>query len=153
MSHNFMQELSMVRKITINNVEMNLADLDLEKLTHEQAKDIAEIEVLQQQIELMNGSLTIGDVSLGNLRPNVNNGMTPNQYISSLTYEIQKYQKEVELMKLKLQFKQQLMAYKTAAKRLDNPTQYEKPNPLIGCSQSMCGLGPQKNGSLECSIF
>ena len=146
----------MVRKITINNVEMNLADLDLDKLAHEQAKDIAEIEMLQQQIELMNGSLTIGDVSLANLRPNADNKdqhLSPNQYISNLNYEIQKYQKEVELMKLKLQFKQQLVAYKTAAKRLDNPTSYEKPNALIGCSQSMCGMGPSKNGSLECNIF
>ena len=46
MSQNFMHELSMVRKITINNVEMNLADLDLDKLAHGQAKDIAEIEML-----------------------------------------------------------------------------------------------------------
>ena len=36
---------------------------------------------------------------------------TPGQ-ISNLQYEIEKYQKEIELLKLKLQFKHQIMSYK-----------------------------------------
>jgi cell fate regulator YaaT (PSP1 superfamily) len=42
---------------------MNLQDIDLQKLTEEQAKDIKEIEQLQKQVEEMAANLTLGDVT------------------------------------------------------------------------------------------
>ena len=47
----------------MNDVQMNLDELDLQKLTKEQAVDIQEIEDLQKQIEVMSGNLTLGDVT------------------------------------------------------------------------------------------
>lgn len=51
------------KKIQINNVDIDLDDLDMKKLTHEQKKDIREIERLQHEVENLTGNLTMGDVS------------------------------------------------------------------------------------------
>tara|TARA_B110000285_G_scaffold225740_1_gene284409 strand:- start:331 stop:564 length:234 start_codon:yes stop_codon:yes gene_type:complete len=51
------------RQIQINNVSIDLDDLDMKKLTHEQKKDIREIERLQHEVENLTGNLTMGDVS------------------------------------------------------------------------------------------
>lgn len=60
-----MQDKSGARKsIKMNDVQMNLDELDLQKLTKEQAQDIQEIEELQKQIEMMSGNLTLADVSM-----------------------------------------------------------------------------------------
>ena len=80
----------------MNNVQMNLDELDLQKLTKEQAQDIQEIEDLQKQIEMMSGNLSVGDVSaIDNQlisRPSVySQGGGRKTALSSLQYEIEKY--------------------------------------------------------------
>lgn len=102
------------KQIKINNVEMNLEDLDLRKLTKEQAKDIHEIEELQKHIEHMSGNLSLRDVSLLDAKLNLrasykSSGSHGRKNLAGLQNEIDKYQKEIQLMKLKLQFKQQLI--------------------------------------------
>ena len=44
-------------------MDIDLNDLDMRKLTHEQNKDIQEIERLQNEVENLTGNLTLGDVS------------------------------------------------------------------------------------------
>lgn len=104
------------RQIQINNVSIDLDDLDMKKLTHEQKKDIREIERLQHEVENLTGNLTMGDVSdidkNFSMRPTVLSNSSQNHQIGNLQYEIEKYQKEIELLKLKLQFKHQIMSYK-----------------------------------------
>ena len=89
---------------------MNLQDIDLQKLTEEQAKDIKEIEQLQKQVEEMAANLTLGDVTniedMLAARPSVKKSRSSKQTLKNLQYEIEKYQKEIELVKIKLQFKQ-----------------------------------------------
>lgn len=46
------------------------------------------------------------------MRPTVLSNSSQQRQISNLQYEIEKYQKEIELLKLKLQFKHQIMSYK-----------------------------------------
>ena len=147
---------------------MNLDDLDLKKLTKEQAQDIKDIEALQKQIEQVSSNLTVADVRAveDQFSFRMNDGKAAcssrTQQISTLQYEIDKYQKQIELMKLKLQFKQQLTAYKSVGPCAPGiQTEYQRlsthqnPNSIMGGAgcQSLCGLGPQKNGSLECYIF
>ena len=51
------------------------------------------------------------------------------RHLSHLQHEIDKYQKEIELMKLKLQFKQQLMSYKGHKTNKDfRGTTYQNPS-------------------------
>ena len=54
-------------------------------------------------------NLTMGDVSdidkNFSMRPTVLSNSSQQRQISNLQYEIEKYQKEIELLKLKLQFK------------------------------------------------
>lgn len=52
-----------VKKVQINNVSIDLDDLDMKKLTHEQKKDIREIERLQHEVENLTGNLSMRDVS------------------------------------------------------------------------------------------
>ena len=119
-SHRLKQESSIGRRsITINDVEFKVEELDIEKLTREQAKDIKEIEELQKQIEKLSGDLTLADVSLLDeevfkLRPSIKarrsagpatQGRRTRQ-LNNLQLEIDKYKREIELVKLKLQFKQ-----------------------------------------------
>ena len=42
---------------------INLDDLDMKKLTHEQNRDIQEIERLQNEVENLTGNITLGEVS------------------------------------------------------------------------------------------
>jgi hypothetical protein len=81
----------------------------MKKLTHEQNQDILEIERLQQEVENLTGNLTMGDVSdvdrNFSMRPTVLSNESQNRQITNLQYEIEKYAKEIELLKLKLQFK------------------------------------------------
>ena len=49
--------------VQINNVSIDLDHLDMKKLTHEQKKDIREIERLQNEVENLTGNLTMGNVS------------------------------------------------------------------------------------------
>ena len=76
------------KQIKINNVQMNLADIDLKKLTEEQAQDIKEIEQLQQQIEEMACNLTIGDVTnidqMLSERPSVKKSKSSKQNLKNL---------------------------------------------------------------------
>ena len=60
---NMSMQGSSKRQIQINNVSIDLDDLDMKKLTHEQKKDIREIERLQHEVENLTGNLTMGDVS------------------------------------------------------------------------------------------
>ena len=51
------------------------------------------------------------------MRPTVLTNSSANQQIGNLQYEIEKYQKEIELLKLKLQFKHQIISYKQMEKQ------------------------------------
>ena len=51
------------RSVKINDVVINLDDLDMKKLTHEQNRDIEEIERLQNEVENLTGNITLGEVS------------------------------------------------------------------------------------------
>lgn len=88
----------------------------MKKLTKEQDKDIKEIERLQQEVQNLTVNLTMGEVSdidkNFSMRPTVLSNSSQQRQISNLQYEIEKYQKEIELLKLKLQFKHQIMSYK-----------------------------------------
>ena len=91
------------KQIKINNVEMNLEDLDLRKLTQEQAKDINEIEELQRHIEYMSGNLSLRDVSMLDAKLNLrasykSSGSRSQKNLAGLQYEIDKYEKEIEAM-------------------------------------------------------
>ena len=106
------------RSVRINDIDINLDDIDMAKLTKEQNKDIQQIERLEKEMD----QLTTGNMTLGNvedidknfsMRPSVLSGGSQRRQIGNLQYEIEKYQKEIELLKLKLQFKHQIMSYKT----------------------------------------
>ena len=83
------------KSIKINNVDVHLEDLDMRKLTHEQNKDIREIERLQQEVENLTGNLTMGDVAdidrNYSMRPTVLSNGSQQQQIGGLQYEIDKY--------------------------------------------------------------
>ena len=108
------------RSVKINDVVINLDDLDMKKLTHEQNRDIEEIERLQNEVENLTGNITLGEVSEidknFSMRPTVLSNSSQQRQIGNLQYEIEKYQKEIELLKLKLQFKHQIMSYKRTEK-------------------------------------
>lgn len=112
------------KSITANDVDIRVDELDIEKLTRDQAKDIKEIEELQKQIEKLSGDLTLADVSLldeevfklrpsikgrrsvgarGSVGPNTQNRRR--RQLNNLQLEIDKYKREIELVQLKLQFK------------------------------------------------
>ena len=46
------------------------------------------------------------------MRPTVLTQSSQQRQVNGLQYEIEKYQKEIELLKLKLQFKHQIISYK-----------------------------------------
>lgn len=54
--------------ITFKNKEMPVNDIDLQMIAVQQAHDLAEIETLKQQIELMDGNLTVADISMGDIQ-------------------------------------------------------------------------------------
>lgn len=112
----------------------------------------------------MSESLTANDVSLLDkqvgLRDSHIHGHSSHRSnnIGGLQYEIEKYQKEIELLKLKLQFKQQVIEYRNLnnGRPSMRMSSHQNPGSLMGNGmgcQSLCGMGPQKNGSLECAIF
>lgn len=107
---NMSMQDSVNRSIRINDIDINLGDIDMAKLTKEQNKDIKQIERLEKEMD----QLTAGNMTLGNvedidknfsMRPTVLSGSSQRRQIGNLQYEIEKYQKEIELLKLKLQFK------------------------------------------------
>ena len=97
------------KSVKINDIDIDLDDLDMRKLTKEQKKDIREIERLQNEVENLTGNLTMGNVEdidkNFSMRPTVLSNSSQQQQVGNLQYEIEKYQKEIELLKLKLQFK------------------------------------------------
>ena len=103
-------------RVKINDIDIDLDDLDMKKLTKEQKQDIKEIERLQEQVANLTGNLTLGNVSdidrNFSMRPTVLTQSSQQRQINGLQYEIEKYQKEIELLKLKLQFKHQIISYK-----------------------------------------
>ena len=123
------------KSVKINDIDIDLDDLDMRKLTKEQKKDIREIERLQNEVENLTGNLTMGNVEdIDNnfsMRPTVLSNSSQQQQIGNLGYEIEKYQKEIELLKLKLQFKHQIMSYKQMEKQrnyeTDTPNFQEDP--------------------------
>lgn len=81
--------------------------------------------------------LTAGNMTLGNvddidrnfsMRPTVLSNGSQRRQIGNLQYEIEKYQKEIELLKLKLQFKHQIMSYKTMERNRQYQQQYQGGN-------------------------
>jgi hypothetical protein len=50
-------------RVKINDIDIDLDDLDMKKLTKEQKQDIKEIERLQEQVANLTGNLTLGNVS------------------------------------------------------------------------------------------
>jgi len=56
------------------------------------------------------------------MRPTVLSNSSQQQQVGNLQYEIEKYQKEIELLKLKLQFKHQIMSYKQMEKQRNYET-------------------------------
>ena len=97
----------------MNKVETKIEDLDLKKLTDEQARDLKEIEVLTKRIEDKQADLTINDISLHNIKmkPDLGCSEESPQYMNGLLSEIEKYQKKLELLEVKMQFKRDLMEY------------------------------------------
>ena len=109
------------RAVQISGTAVNLDDLDMKKLTHEQNKDAREIARLEQEVANLTRSRRSRDLTLGD-------GSDVDKYVSlqrqgsvhsksakeigDLEYELERYQKEIELLKLKLQFKHQIMSYK-----------------------------------------
>jgi len=109
------------RAVQISGTAVNLDDLDMKKLTHEQNKDAREIARLEQEVANLTRSRRTGDLTMGD-------GSDVDKYVSmgrqgsvlsksqreigDLEYELERYQKEIELLKLKLQFKHQIMSYK-----------------------------------------
>lgn len=90
----------------INNKDYNLDDLNIKQLTKDQNKDINDIAKLQEKIANLTGNMSMADVSQidqqFSMRPTVLTNSSANQQIGNLQYEIEKYQKEIELLKLKL---------------------------------------------------
>lgn len=104
-SESFIHELSMIRregqKVKIDNVEMDVDKIDLDHLTKEQARDLKEIEVMQKQIQDMSAS--VNDINMNDLKlkPDLGYAEGSSQYMKALRYEIVKYQKKIELLKVK----------------------------------------------------
>jgi hypothetical protein len=75
---------------------------------------LKEIEVLQQQLEEKQADLTVNDISLHNIKMKPDLGVHEDspEYMHGLMYEIEKYQKKLELLELKTEFKQSLLEYK-----------------------------------------
>ena len=87
----------------------------------------------------MNKSMRVDDLGVAeiNMKPAINEQQNPSKYISNLQYEIEKYQKQIELMQLKLDLKDQLIEYKIDENNGFRPRQ-SKGVPM----QVFCGLGP-----------
>ena len=92
----------------------------------------------------MNSSLNMEDVDI-NLRPDVKLGGNHRENLDALQLEIEKYSKECELLKLKTEFKKQLLAYK----RADNMTIHKKIiNYLCSSNPSSLMLSSHASSSL-----
>ena len=105
------------KPLKLEEDEVDLKELNLEKLVREQAKDIQEIEYLQGQIEKLSGNLTLGDVCnftnfFNQKSLSKYEGMSKQKKLKSLQREIERYQNEIKLVKAKLMYKQQLLLYK-----------------------------------------
>ena len=105
----------------MNGVDIDLDAIDMGKLTKDQNKDIKEIQRLEFEMDkLTAGNMTMGDVNdidkNFSMRPTVLSNESQMRQINNLQYEIDKYQKEIQLLKLKLQFKHQIMHYKQMEK-------------------------------------
>ena len=97
------------RAVQISGTAVNLDDLDMKKLTHEQNKDAREIARLEQEVANLTRSRRTGDLTMGRQGSVLSKSQ---REIGDLEYELERYQKEIELLKLKLQFKHQIMSYK-----------------------------------------
>lgn len=64
------------------------------------------------------------------MRPSMMSNSSQQKQINNLQYEIEKYSKEIELLKLKLQFKHQIISYKQMEKHRSNqPTMNYQSDP------------------------
>lgn len=114
-SQSFLHELSMIRrqKVKIDNVVMDVDKIDLDHLAREQARDLKEIELLQEQIKAMSANLSVHGVDVPDLKlkPDLGYAEGSSEYMKALRQEIAKYQKKIELLEVKGQFEEQMSFY------------------------------------------
>lgn len=91
----------------------------MRQLARDSQKDITRLSQLQQQVANLT-NLTMGNVEdidkQFSMRQTVLTDNSQNRQLMNLQYEIEKYQNEIKLLKLKLQFKHQLISYKQMKK-------------------------------------
>jgi len=102
-SHRQMQQLVERKSIKINDIDVNLDDIDLNQVTQDKAKDIKDIEDLHKQIEIIALDMTLSEL----------NQSAASEVSSGKAAILKQLQKSLELVKMKLEFKQQLIDYKT----------------------------------------
>ena len=95
-------------------LELNYMELDMNKLIKDKNEDILQIELLQNKVEENSQRITVGDVNNLNFGSS-NNGTSimttesQREHIQGLQYEINKNMNEIELLKQKLQVKNQVI--------------------------------------------
>jgi hypothetical protein len=106
--------------VRIHGKEMNIADVDMRKLTRDSQRDIDSLKALESKIANLE-NLTLQNVedidNQFSMRPSLMSDNSQNRALHNLQYEIDKYQNEIKLLKLKLQFKHQLINYKQMEKQ------------------------------------
>ena len=92
----------------------------MRKLTRESQRDIDDLKALESKVANLT-NLTLANVedidNQFSMRPSLMSDNSNNRALQNLQYEIDKYQNEIKLLKLKLQFKHQLISYKQMEKQ------------------------------------
>ena len=108
------------RSVQVNNVDIDLNDIDVRKLTHEQKRDLKEIERLQQEEEKMTLNWTMGNLSdIDNqygMKNSILSSASQQRRIKQMEFEIKKYNKQMELLKTRMQHRQLIMNFKNMEK-------------------------------------
>lgn len=108
--------------VRIDGKDILIKDLDMNKLNASKQKDQEELQNLENRLQNLTWlSMENVDDVHGNfsMRPTLLSDNSQNRALHNLQYEIEKYQNEIKLLKLKLQFKHQLIAYKNQEKQRD----------------------------------
>lgn len=105
------------KSIRINSVDVNLDDIDMKRLAKEEKRDEVRISQLSDKLQEVTNNLTQANMDASqdpgiNLDPSILSTDSQRRKIKQLHYEIEKYQKEITLLKVKLQFKKLIMEKK-----------------------------------------
>lgn len=105
------------KSIRINSVDVNLDEIDMKRLAKEEKRDEVRISQLSDKLQEVTNNLTHANLEASQdpgiaMDPSIITTDSQRRKIRQLHYEIEKYQKEIQLLKVKLQFKKLIMEKK-----------------------------------------